>query len=259
MEVIESRDNKVFKKLKSLQKKKGLLKEGQALLSGSKVIADYQSSAFGQSQASQARWILSSHHDLQSTNRDKNQTVFSPTLFAELDQFGTGKPLLQIPIPQIHPINELNTKRPTLFFCLGNPKNAGTFLRTALAFGINQVVLCEEACFPFLPESLRASSGYALQMAFFQGPSVHDLKALQPLIDPTQMVALDLGGKPLHQTPPWPHPLHLLIGEEGPGIPNSFPGHRFTIPLMPPVESLNASVAAGIGLYQWFSQKDKDS
>lgn|GEM_PF-7044311 len=295
--IIESRDNKIFKKLLSLEKKKGIFKENSILLSGKKIIRDYlekkkraeekvekkiidktadeitnkseqrtnekakqqqshgTKSSFENTLNSQSiehqhkhRWIISSSMESQELT---NRTLFSPELFSTLDRFGTKAPLLEVPCPQIGEINDWDYLRPTVILSMGNPKNLGTFIRTALGFGVQQAVLCKEACFPYLPEVIRASSGYALDFRFFKGPSIQNIEELHPKINAKNIVALDLGGTQLSSQTSWPDPLHLLIGEEGQGVPSKFPGLRYEIPLHSGVESLNAAVAGSIGLFHW--------
>ena len=57
-------------------------------------------------------------------------------------------------------------------------------------------------------------------------------------------------------------PLALLIGGEGPGLPDGAidaAGLRVTIPMQMPVESLNAAVATAVMAYELLNQKRKTS
>ena len=65
------------------------------------------------------------------------------------------------------------------------------------------------------------------------------------------MVALDASGADL-STFNWPKNVRLLIGEEGQGLPrNQFLPHTVSIPMVTGMHSLNAVVAASIGLYAY--------
>jgi tRNA G18 (ribose-2'-O)-methylase SpoU len=53
-------------------------------------------------------------------------------------------------------------------------------------------------------------------------------------------------------------PVAILIGGEGPGLPESIVGRadeRVTIPMQPPVESLNAAITAALIVYEAHRQR----
>lgn len=245
--IIESAQNPTFKKLKSLQKKKGILKEQFTLVAGQRIIKE----ALTSRPHPQCQWVCSNKH-LESgfAALDIEKIVLKNELFREIDEFGTDSPILKIPLPAIETFENWDQKSNTLVLCLGDPLNMGTLLRTALGLGIDQALLCEEACFPFTPRVIRSSSGYALNFKFAKGPSVKKLLDPALNIQTQNFVALDKGGTALSQLE-WPSPLYFLVGEEGQGVPREYLGKRAEIPLENSVESLNAAIAGAIGLHAW--------
>jgi TrmH family RNA methyltransferase len=130
-----------------------------------------------------------------------------------------------------------------LFVALSDPTNLGALIRTCAAFDWQQIVLLKEAAHPFLPKAIRAASGTCFASRFFEGPSIKDLS------DP-EILALDMEGRNLKKSD-IPKNLKLLVGEEGQGVPSTFPGRKVQIPISNRVESLNATIAASFLVYEW--------
>jgi tRNA G18 (ribose-2'-O)-methylase SpoU len=105
------------------------------------------------------------------------------------------------------------------------------------------VVLLKEASHPYHPQALRALSSNPFTISLEAGPSIHEL-------DTNHLVILDKRDSKNSFT--WPKDLRLLVGEEGPGIPESLKrAIAFSIPIGESVESLNANVAASISLFDY--------
>ena len=65
------------------------------------------------------------------------------------------------------------------------------------------------------------------------------------------------GGTPVFETD-LSGPVVILVGGEGPGLPAAIAaaaGVRVTIPMQPPVESLNAAITAAVILYEAHRQR----
>ena len=122
----------------------------------------------------------------------------------------------------------------------------GAVIRSAAAFGVARVVLLREAAHPFHPKGARAAGPTLFHVPLLHGPSVEELQSRDhPLI------ALATEG-PEIGSEPFPATFGLLIGREGPGLPDHLrAGLRRRIPIAPDVESLNAATATAIALYAW--------
>ena len=77
-----------------------------------------------------------------------------------------------------------------------------------------------------------------------EGPSLKDLPEDLPLL------ALSPEGPDISEFV-FPQSFGLLIGMEGPGLPELWKQRALAIPIHPEVESLNAATAAAIALYVW--------
>ncbi len=236
MQKIDSAKNSLFKSLLSLTKNKGIKKEKQALVSGEKItneMAKLNIPAF---------WIVTDK--LKQSIHDNPRTILLPeSLFSQLDVCGTHSPLLCVETPELPPLKNRDSSKATLFAALSDPTNLGALIRTCAAFGWPQIVLLKESANPFLPKAIRAASGTCFATSLFTGPSIEDLN------DP-EILALDMKGQKL-QPGMIKSNLKLLVGEEGRGVPDSFSGQRVSIPISNKVESLNATIATSLLVYEW--------
>lgn len=247
---ITSADNASFKLWKSLGSGKMVKKHSKSIVSGTRIIRELLECADGrclpetllvsEKQAAQ----LSEFFDAEELESIRQITVLSSTLFRELDTFGTDAPLLVV---RFEPLRQWDggesDEGPVLFLPLSNPDNLGAALRSAAAFGWKRVVLLREAAHPYHPRAIRSASGTQVQLELWNGPSIGELHP------PFPIYALARGGEPLFTIEP-PERFGLLVGQEGKGIPEQIDATSVEIPIDDDVESLNASVALGIALYE---------
>lgn len=174
---------------------------------------------------------------------------FSKPLWEEIDQFGTHSPILRIRAPKHEEFDFQNPEMQsgcTLLVPFQDPENVGAVLRSAAAFQVDRVVLLQESANPYHPKSLRAGGPGILGLKIYSGPSIRELPESQ-----IPLMALASDGTAI-QSVKWPENFVLLPGVEGPGLPETRSGYQVVgIPIAPDVESLNASVATAIALYDW--------
>lgn len=138
---------------------------------------------------------------------------------------------------------------------LVNPEdsgNLGTMLRTALAFGVENVAIIRPAVDIFDPKTIRASMGSAFRVNieyfddFDAYTKAHQNKCYLFMTD---------GAKKLHQVV-FESPFALVFGGESSGLSKEYRkyGQTVIIPQTDKVDSLNLSIAAGIAMYE-VSQK----
>ncbi|WP_125981663.1 23S rRNA (guanosine(2251)-2'-O)-methyltransferase RlmB [Bifidobacterium goeldii] len=133
-----------------------------------------------------------------------------------------------------------------------DPQNLGAVIRSAAAFGANGVILPERRSASVTAAAWKVSAGAAAHMPVAR--VVNLTKAIESLRERGYYtVGLDGGGdKLVGETGFETDPLVVVLGSEGKGLSrlvreacDSIAG----IPISSMVESLNASVAAGISLY----------
>ncbi len=138
-----------------------------------------------------------------------------------------------------------------------DPGNLGSLLRSAEAFGSSAVVVTEGSASPLSAKLLRASAGALLRVPVLQGEAAGDVQKKLRELNFQQLAAAGRGEKDFRQAC-FTGRVALWIGNEGAGLPAEILAaaqSRITIPLEPPVESLNAAVAASIILCEAARQR----
>jgi len=133
-----------------------------------------------------------------------------------------------------------------------DPRNYGAMIRSALALGAHGVLSEERRAAPLSPLALKASAGAALKLPVVKVKNLpRTLEALKKR--GLWVFGLDLRGEKTPKELDWNRPLALVVGSEGEGmrrLVRESCDELFRIPIRPEAESLNASVALGIALYQ---------
>jgi RNA methyltransferase, TrmH family len=126
---------------------------------------------------------------------------------------------------------------------VNDPGNVGTVLRSALAFGAGSVALGPGTADPYGPKAVRASMG-----ALFEVPVA---RVREPGELPGRRIALVAGGgAPLHELTP-AGDVTLVVGAEREGLPDRVVAACDEVAHIPiRSESLNAAMAATVGLYE---------
>lgn len=143
--------------------------------------------------------------------------------------------------------------RPYLYLDgLQDPGNLGALARVAEAAGAAALSLSPGCAHPNHPRALRASAGSLLRLPVAVGADPADLDRHLAPARPRWAALVPRGGESLYRAP-LEGTLVLAVGAEGTGLS---PGllHRallrLTIPMEPPVESLNVTVAAALVLFE---------
>jgi 23S rRNA (guanosine2251-2'-O)-methyltransferase len=149
---------------------------------------------------------------------------------------------------------------PSLFVALDgvmDPQNFGAVIRSAVALGAHAIVWPEHSSAPLSPATFRASAGAIEHAVLCRVPSLPE--ALTDLAGrgvtaialdaqaPSELGELDLSG-----------PLAIVIGAEDKGARRSVRRacrHIARLPMAGPIDSLNASVASAIALYEVTRQR----
>ncbi|MFZ0743473.1 MAG: RNA methyltransferase [Terracidiphilus sp.] len=139
---------------------------------------------------------------------------------------------------------------------LQDPGNLGTILRCAEAFGASGVVSLPGTVCAWNPKAVRASAGSVFRVPLLSATAEECFRRLGEAH--VKVIATRLRDAAPADQADMAGPVALLIGNEGNGVPpelTAYAGAAITIPCPGPVESLNASVAAGILLYEASRQR----
>ena len=134
---------------------------------------------------------------------------------------------------------------------LQDPGNLGTILRTAEAFALGAVVLCEGCADPFAPKVVRSTMGAVFRLPCVTLPLETAIARLRRAGLPVYATALHADSVPLSAVQLGR--AAVIIGSEGRGVSSAAIGQsdrRVIIPMKGRAESLNAGVAAAIVIYE---------
>ena len=139
-----------------------------------------------------------------------------------------------------------------------DPGNVGAIVRVAEAAGATGVVAAGACADPFGWKALRGSMASALRVPVAVGADA-DAAVTDARRHGCQIVATTAreGREPFDVD--LARPTAVLIGNEGSGLPAALVAaadHRVTIPMKPPVESLNAAVTAALIIYEARRQRE---
>jgi TrmH family RNA methyltransferase len=134
-----------------------------------------------------------------------------------------------------------------------DPGNLGTLLRSAVATGVQAVIIPPNTTDVFAPKVMRSGMG-----AHFRLP-IHSLtwNEIEKQIKDLQVYVADMDGQPCWKTD-LGKPLALIIGSEADGASESaqkLATGKIGIPMAKEVESLNAGVAGSVLMFEVIRQR----
>jgi len=270
MKYITSSDNPVWKQIRKLQKKKGRDVESCYLIEGFHLIREALDQQKGLKLVVFRESLLEEKTEEVEALQSSFEELGIRTFFSSDDSFDREA---DTESPQgILAVVERRDLTPGQFFtentrkangniivldCLQDPGNVGTILRTADAAGFLGAIVVKGTADIYSPKVVRSASGSLFRLPLLFTESAQETLAL-----------LEAHGKEIAATTPYGSKDYydcniagntaLIIGNEGAGVSELFlekAHHRLKIPMEKNVESLNASVAAGILIYESVRQQ----
>ncbi len=178
------------------------------------------------------------------TNHQGVLALTSPVAFLDLDDM----------LAQIAPAwEDVQKKKPLLLLLdqIEDPHNFGAILRSAVAAGANGVIVPRHRMAPVNATVIKASAGMALRIPLARVTNLADTLVLLKERGYWIIGAAGEGSDSVWDMD-WDRPAAIIIGSESGGLrPRVAAGcdHLVRIPMRGQVDSLNASVAAGILLF----------
>ena len=141
---------------------------------------------------------------------------------------------------------------------ISDPGNLGTILRSAAAAGVQMVVLTPGSADPFAPKVVRSAMGahFYLPLRIYQWDELAALK--QKRAAGMRFLASEMIGGKSCWASDLRQPVGLIIGSEAAGISNQAREQAddfIRIPMQGKIESLNASTAASILIFEVIRQR----
>jgi len=196
-------------------------------------------------------------------DRQVNVAVMPDNLFAAVSPVRTPSGIAAIvrrraPSPHVADIFRSPTALALVGVDIQEPGNVGALLRVTEATGGCGVLLTGQSATPFSWKALRGSMGSGLRLPAVQEPSVVNMFDMLRAQRVRTVAAVARGG-PAPDAVSWSGRVAVVVGGEGPGLSEEIVGRcdqLVTIPMAPPVESLNVAVAAAILLYSAHRQRE---
>jgi TrmH family RNA methyltransferase len=256
---ISSRDNPLFKRLKKLADSARARREARmTLLDGDHLLAAYLDAGGQPHTLVRAASFDAGRFEGFAAQCPQAKAIELPdALFAELSPVATPTGVLAEAAWLTPPASEA-TPLVIVLEDIQDPGNLGSMLRTGAAAGATLAVLSKGCHDPWSPKALRGGQGaqFVLPMLLgvdltawlgtFSGRSV----ALA-LAEDSDVYALNLGG-----------PLALIAGNEGAGLSTAVceaATMRAHIPMAGRIESLNASTALAVAIFEAVRQRRRQS
>ena len=247
---ITSTDNRIYKLCASLAFKKYRDKEDMYLIEGSKLLEE--------AITKNAKIVAVIFREDISYNIVNVDTYEMPQkLFNNLSQTEMSQGILAL-IKKPRVTNEdlivLNhpTKNIVVLDRLQDPGNIGTIIRTAAAAGYLAVISLKGTADVFSPKSIRAAAGSVFMIPiFFAEDNLEVIELAREL--GKKIVATCFDTEKYYYEEDLSEGIELIIGNEGNGISNELiekADLKIKIPMQGNIESLNASVATGILMYE---------
>jgi TrmH family RNA methyltransferase len=139
-----------------------------------------------------------------------------------------------------------------------DPGNLGTILRTADSANLKQIILSGDCADPYNPKVVRSTMGAIFRMNMVTTPNL--LKTLQEIKrHKFEIIVTSLETQKSIYDISY-HKKVVVIGNEANGVTKEvqeLADKKVKIPMLGKTESLNASVAAGIMIYEYVREKTK--
>ena len=232
-----------LKHIKSLRLLKFRQKYGQFVIEGRKSVNELIHSAY------EIQGIYATQEHIQGIPAHIEPVVLSTKEYASISQFNTPAGIMAVAtIPSVHNITH-NQALTLVLDNIADPGNLGTLIRTADWFGIKQIIASPQCADFYNHKTLSATMGSFTRVQFMN-------TELVPFLKGKNSYGALLTGQTLDQVKVL-SPAYLVIGSESHGISDAVRdilSHQVLIPGGGQAESLNASVAGGILMHQFFLQ-----
>ena len=242
-----------LKQLKALKTKKGRDKQGLFIIEGEKAVAEIPED-----------WNICAYVCTEGSVMTARLTrapviTVSNSRFLSLSDTVTPQGIMAVCEKRTFTLDNMLDKNPFLLIGerLSDPGNIGTLIRTAAAAGASGVILSAGSGDLYNPKVIRAAAGAALRIPVMEKADLNEVIPILKQQDIT-VLAAHLSGAALPYVLDLRRGCAILIGNEAGGLSEaigSLADIRVKLPLARDVESLNASVAGGILLYEVVRQR----
>lgn len=252
--IITSKDNEIIKNIKKLKEKKYRL--DSYIVEGIKMVKE----AINENQEIALIAIREDFKIDFDTKKIKIVTI-SNKIFNDISDVKTPQGILAVIKKNQNNQIETNSDYILALDSLQDPGNMGTIIRTADSANINQIIINKTTVAPYSPKVIRSTMGAIYRTNIIE---VEDLKATLKEMKSKgfQIITTDLKATQSIYDINYNNKTVVVIGNEANGVSQEIlqtADKKVIIPMLGKTESLNASIAASIMIYEYVRQKIQKS
>jgi tRNA/rRNA methyltransferase len=252
--IITSKDNEIIKNIKKLKEKKYRL--DSYIVEGIKMVKE----AINENQEIALIAIREDFKIDFDTKKIKIVTI-SNKIFNDISDVKTPQGILAVIKKNQNNQIETNQEYILALDSLQDPGNMGTIIRTADSANINQIIINKTTVDPYSPKVIRSTMGAIYRTNIIE---VEDLKATlkEMKLKGFQIITTDLKATQSIYDINYNNKTVVVIGNEANGVSQEIlqtADKKVIIPMLGKTESLNASIAASIMIYEYVRQKIQKS
>ena len=248
--IITSKDNEIIKNIKKLHDKKYRI--DSYIVEGIKMVKE----AIIENQLIE---LIAIREDFEINFDTKNIKIItvSSKVFDDISDVKTPQGILAVIKKKPNKQIETNTDYILALDSLQDPGNMGTIIRTADSANINQIIINKTTVDPYSPKVIRSTMGAIYRMNIIEVENLEStLKELQSKSF-FKVITTDLKAEKSIYDINYNRTI-VVIGNEANGVSQGvleIADERVIIPMLGKTESLNASIAASIMIYEHVRQK----
>ena len=247
--IITSKDNEIIKNIKKLHDKKYRI--DSYIVEGIKMVKEAVSE-------NQLIELIAIREDFEINFDTKNIKIItvSSKVFNDISDVKTPQGILAVIKKKPNKQIETNTDYILALDSLQDPGNMGTIIRTADSANINQIIINKTTVDPYSSKVIRSTMGAIYRMNIIEVENLEStLKELQD--KSFKVITTDLKAEKSIYDINYNRTI-VVIGNEANGVSQEvleIADERVIIPMLGKTESLNASIAASIMIYEHVRQK----
>ena len=259
---ITSMSNQIIKEVRSLSNKKGRMTAQAILLEGYRLVKDALGSG------AEIRYLIISDSFFQKEELFLSQmsnikSVQVPDeLFSRISETDSPQGILAVAEKPVYNKYDIisKIKRVIALENLQDPGNLGTIIRSADACGFDAILLSKNSADPYSPKVIRSTMG-----SIFHIPVIIEENFIEAL---DELKSKDIPLVAAHTRdalPCWDTDMSgdvaIIIGNEGNGLSDEvleFADMTVMIPMPGKAESINASAAASMLIYECMRQRERN-
>ncbi len=257
MEFIHSRDNQLVKEARKLSERKYRDEKGKFFIEGFRFVEEaLRADADIEKLLISKRYMAKFEQSVLNTC-DISKYVLDDNLFDSISCTETPQGVAAIVRKKVSDIN-FQSGFYVLIDKLQDPGNVGTIIRTSHAAGVKGIIYTAGTVDPYNDKCLRSTMGSIFYIPLMEDRDLNIIKRIKQ--SGYKLVVSSLEAESDFFSREYEDKLIIAVGNEGNGISKEIEAMadiKVKIPMPGGAESLNASVAASIMIYEVLRQKIK--